>query len=124
MKPVLEESALHDPAVVKAVTDLKGRALYFSRSLIPFPRQNTGQRVYEHIGLYAYKKDVLLALTKLPETALEQTELLEQLRWLEHGFHIQVEIVEEGDHAFHGFSVDTAEDLIKAGQLYQSRKKM
>ena len=123
MKPIVDEEGLTDPAVVKAVTDLKGRALYFSRSLIPYPREKTGQTVYEHIGLYAYRKEVLLQLTALKATGLEKTESLEQLRWLEHGYHIQVDIVSEGDHSFRGFSVDTEADLLRANKMYNDRQK-
>ena len=120
-KPVEEEAALHDPAVVKTVTDLTGRALYFSRSLIPYPREKTNLRIYEHIGLYAYTKAVLLQITRLQPTALEKTESLEQLRWLEHGYLIQVETATDSDPLFHGFSVDTEADLLRAAELYKDR---
>ncbi len=85
------------PSAVKVVTDLAGRALYFSRSLIPFPRDGTGaaRGPCLHLGVYAYRRDFLLKLAKLPPTPLEQTEKLEQLRVLEHGYNIKVVMVEE-----------------------------
>ena len=96
-------SALPDPDpespnCVKVVVDRENRALYFSRSLIPYPRQTDGQCVdlnawYLHVGVYAYRKSFLLQLTTLPPTPLERTERLEQLRVIEHGHRIAVGIV-------------------------------
>lgn len=85
-----------DPNVVKVVVDCLGRALYFSRSAIPFWRDRVAQSpVYrKHIGLYSYRKDVLLRLSEFPPTALEQAEKLEQLRALENGIAITVADVE------------------------------
>ena len=108
LKPV-GESAFHDPGVVKVVTDVRGRALYFSRSLIPYPRLRTDAfTVYEHIGLYAYTRQTLLRLSQLPPSRLEQIECLEQLRALENGIGIQTVIT-----ACQGglVSVDTQQDL-------------
>jgi 3-deoxy-manno-octulosonate cytidylyltransferase (CMP-KDO synthetase) len=102
---------LHDPNVVKTVTDLAGNALYFSRSLIPYPRRQDGYRVLEHIGLYAYRKDFLLTLAGLPQTPLEKAESLEQLRVLEYGYRIRV-VQTQYDYA--ALNVDTAEDLERA----------
>ena len=80
MKQVPEE-VYSDPAVVKVVRDLAGRALYFSRSLLPFPRNRTKDfHVYEHIGIYAYTKETLLEFSRLAPTSLELIEVLEQLR--------------------------------------------
>ena len=101
-----------DPNCVKVVVDAGGRALYFSRSLIPYPR-DTGGRVDRpsrwllHLGVYAFRWDALRAVTggTMKRTALEQAESLEQLRWLEHGMSIRVVIA---DHAFAG--IDTPED--------------
>ena len=103
------EAAHHDPNVVKVVTDARGRALYFSRSLIPYPRQRTDAfEVFEHIGLYAYTQDALLRLSKLPPSRLEQIECLEQLRALENGIGIQTVITQcRGELV----SVDTQQDL-------------
>jgi 3-deoxy-manno-octulosonate cytidylyltransferase (CMP-KDO synthetase) len=103
------KQAFHDPAVVKTVRDVRGRALYFSRSLIPYPRYHISEfEVFEHIGLYAYTKDCLIRLSQLPPTPLEKIEGLEQLRALENGIAIQaVETSCTGELV----SVDTAADL-------------
>jgi 3-deoxy-manno-octulosonate cytidylyltransferase (CMP-KDO synthetase) len=109
LKKRVGEEAYADPGVVKVVTDLNGRALYFSRSLMPYPRTKTSAfAVYEHVGLYAYTKDCLLRLSSLPPTPLEQIEGLEQLRALENGISIQVA---ETRCTGELISVDTAEDL-------------
>jgi 3-deoxy-manno-octulosonate cytidylyltransferase (CMP-KDO synthetase) len=81
---------VEDPGIVKIVTDLKLNALYFSRSMIPYPRQKTEIPLYHHMGIYAFRRDFLLKFTKLPQTPLELTESLEQLRALEHGHRIRV----------------------------------
>lgn len=98
-----------DPNVVKVVADAQGFALYFSRSLIPYPRRTENFHVYEHIGIYAYRKNFLLKYIQLPSTSLEKTESLEQLRALENGYKIKVIVTEE----YTGLSVDTKEDLEK-----------
>lgn len=117
------EQDFQNPAVVKVVTDLSGRALYFSRSLIPYPREHIPHAVYEHAGIYAYRKDTLLRLTRLAPTTLEQVESLEQLRWLEHGLRIQVTACSAADPSLHGFSVDTPADLARAEQLFYALKE-
>ncbi|HEX5412516.1 MAG TPA: 3-deoxy-manno-octulosonate cytidylyltransferase [Terriglobia bacterium] len=115
MQRLSEESTYTDPAVVKVVRDLSGRALYFSRSLIPFPRAMTNDfAVFEHIGIYAYTKQCLLKLSRLAPTTLEEVEELEQLRALEHGIPIQV--VETQRH-FESISVDTAADLERVRKI-------
>jgi 3-deoxy-manno-octulosonate cytidylyltransferase (CMP-KDO synthetase) len=103
------QEVYHDPAVVKVVVDARGRALYFSRSSIPYSRQRTSDfAVFEHVGLYAYTRAGLLKLSSLPPSRLEQIECLEQLRALENGISIQtVETRCEGKLV----SVDTLEDL-------------
>ena len=100
------------PNVVKVVTDASGFALYFSRSLIPFPRHKEGHQAFEHIGIYGYQKDFLLKLTRLAPTPLEKTEALEQLRVIENGFNIKVILTEAQDYI--PLSIDTREDLEKA----------
>jgi 3-deoxy-manno-octulosonate cytidylyltransferase (CMP-KDO synthetase) len=99
----------NDSNAVKVVRDIRGRALYFSRSLIPYPRHRAEVfEVLEHIGLYAYTKDCLMRLAQLPRARLEQIEGLEQLRALENGIAIQtVETKCQGQLV----SVDTPEDL-------------
>ncbi len=111
----IAEDAFHDPGVVKVVCDARGRALYFSRSLIPYPRTRTaGFAVFEHIGLYAYTKECLLRLAALPPTRLELIEGLEQLRALENGIAIQVVETQCGGELI---SVDTAEDLERVREI-------
>lgn len=109
------EDAYQDPGVVKVVQDSRGRALYFSRSLIPYPRQRPdGFAVYEHIGLYAYTKECLSRLSKLPPSRLERIECLEQLRALENGIAIQTVVTQcEGELV----SVDTQEDLERVRRI-------
>jgi 3-deoxy-manno-octulosonate cytidylyltransferase (CMP-KDO synthetase) len=103
-----------NPNVVKVVVNLAGEALYFSRSLIPYPRKSEGHRVFEHIGLYAYRRDFLFKYAALPQTPLEKLESLEQLRVLEHGFRLRVV---ETRQPYVPLSVDTPEDLEKARAL-------
>ncbi|MBP2649998.1 MAG: kdsB [Firmicutes bacterium] len=102
----MDENEYNNPAAVKVVTDLNGHALYFSRSMIPFPRnKHKGLAVYKHIGVYAYRRDFLLHYAALPTTPLEQAESLEQLRVLEHGYKIKVLKTD-----FKSVGVDTPED--------------
>lgn len=86
----LSEENRTNPGAVKVVTDLAGNALYFSRSPIPYYRSDVKAPAYHHIGLYAFRYDFLQQFKSLPQTPLEQTECLEQLRVLEHGFKIKV----------------------------------
>jgi len=83
-----------DPDIVKVITDCSGRAIYFSRSTIPYDREQSGvgklQQYLRHIGIYAYRKQFLLKITALPQTKLEKIEKLEQLRAIENGFSILV----------------------------------
>lgn len=126
---IVEPAEALDPHVVKVVFDLQGFALYFSRAPIPYVRegvQGLGFRVeekgsdpsplpfYKHIGLYVYRRDVLLKLAGLPPTPLEKAERLEQLRALEHGIRIRVV---ETQHDSIG--VDTAEDLERVRSMFQ-----
>jgi len=111
----IDEYAFEDPGVVKVVCDGRGRALYFSRSLIPYPRTRTADyAVFEHIGLYAYTKECLLRLSQLPPARLERIEGLEQLRALENGIPIQVAETSCTDEMI---SVDTAEDLARVREI-------
>lgn len=112
--PIKHPPDLHDPGVVKVVANHAGDALYFSRSLIPYPRQEVVHDVFEHVGLYAYRKEALLRLASLSVTTLEAVEALEQLRWLEHGVRIRVVATRCPEQAFSGFSVDTEDDLARA----------
>jgi len=114
MHPILDPRDFANPNVVKAVVNLAGEALYFSRSLIPYPRKSEGHRVFEHIGLYAYRRDFLLKYAALPQTPLEKLESLEQLRVLEHGYRLRVV---ETRQPYVALSVDTPEDLERARKL-------
>jgi 3-deoxy-manno-octulosonate cytidylyltransferase (CMP-KDO synthetase) len=113
MRPIPGEESLQDPNVVKVVVDQLGYALYFSRAPIPYPRRRERFRAFEHIGLYAYRKEFLLSLALLAPTALEQSEALEQLRVLEHGHRILA--IETEHHV--GLSIDTPEDLRRAEEF-------
>ena len=100
--PIRDRSQLLDPACVKVVFDQSGQALYFSRSPIPCAREWRDELLqadpplfYQHIGLYAYRREFLLQLAKLPRAAIEKVESLEQLRVLVAGFRIQVGVVDE-----------------------------
>jgi len=120
-KRIRDESAFADPAVVKVVRDLAGRALYFSRSLIPYPRNRIPDfHVYEHIGLYAFTKPCLLRFAQLVPTPLEMIEGLEQLRALENG--IAIAVVETTCQC-ELVSVDTPSDLERARRSLAAGKK-
>ncbi len=120
--PITHEADLQNPAVVKVVTDSNGDALYFSRSLIPYPREAVDHAVFEHVGLYVYRKTTLVEVAALPPTILERVESLEQLRWLEHGMRIRVVETKCRDQSFSGFSVDTPEDLERAERMLRERQ--
>ena len=117
VKTLMEDEAeIANPNNVKVVTDKQGYALYFSRSVLPYPR-NAGCPVYKHIGIYAYKRSFLLNYAKMESTPLERSESLEQLRALENGYRIKVV---ETKAKFVG--VDTAEDLAKVNEIYRNMK--
>ena len=97
---------ISNPNAVKVVTAADGRALYFSRATIPYDRDGLTPQYWKHIGLYAYRKAVLGQFTSLPASGLEQTERLEQLRFLENGISVYVEATD-----FDTIGVDTEEDL-------------
>ncbi len=114
-----ESHELHNPNVVNVVRDVNGFALYFSRSTIPFIREEkeTGKwlsksRFYKHIGIYAYRKSCLGELVQLKESSLEQGERLEQLRFLENGYNIFTLITD-----YNSIGVDTAEDLNRVNEI-------
>ena len=105
-----------NPNAVKVVTDLSGRALYFSRATIPFDRDSTRPRYFKHLGLYAYRKSALDQFVKLPESSLERSERLEQLRFLENGIPIYV-----GETPHDSIGVDTEEDLQRVIEILRKR---
>jgi 3-deoxy-manno-octulosonate cytidylyltransferase (CMP-KDO synthetase) len=115
------QASYHDASVVKVVRDARGRALYFSRSLVPYPRHPMEPLdVFEHIGLYAYTRDCLARLSQMPPTRLERIEGLEQLRALENGISIQVvETQCKGELV----SVDTPEDLERVRSILSNGVK-
>ncbi|PKP11824.1 MAG: 3-deoxy-manno-octulosonate cytidylyltransferase [Bacteroidetes bacterium HGW-Bacteroidetes-4] len=112
VKPISDAKYLFNPNKVKVTLDKNGKALYFSRSCIPFVRGAAQEEwldhgtFYHHIGMYGYRKSTLLELCRLEKSSLEVTESLEQLRWLEHGYSIHTAITH-----IEGLSVDTPEDL-------------
>ena len=125
--PIRREDDYASPHVVKVVVDVSGNALYFSRAPIPYvesgfpgsPKLGTsegGSRITKHLGLYAYRRDFLLRLAALAQTALEQAESLEQLRALEHGFRIRTVETE-----YDSIGVDTPEDLERVRQAILTR---
>lgn len=104
-----EEKALRDPNIVKVTVDLRGRAIAFSRSPIPFNRSGSAVTYWRHIGIYGYRKWFLDKYASLRRGPLEEAELLEQLRALENGYPILV-----GETRWHGAGVDTPEQLKEA----------
>lgn len=113
MFEIKEKSEIENPNNVKVIVDQNGFALYFSRSVIPYPREeNVGVRYMKHIGIYAFRKEALMDFYRLPMLSLEASEKLEQLRYLEYGKRIRMV---ETDHGSIG--IDTPEDLEKARKM-------
>ncbi|MCV9928942.1 3-deoxy-manno-octulosonate cytidylyltransferase [Flavobacterium sp. LS1R49] len=113
MREIKDETEINNPNNVKVVVDQSGFALYFSRSVIPYPRdKDVGVRYFQHIGIYAFRKQALLDFYSLPMKSLEASEKLEQLRYLEFGKRIKMI---ETTHV--GIGIDTPEDLEKARML-------
>ena len=108
----------NNPNLVKCVTDKNGFALYFSRSKIPYERNSGIAKFYGHLGIYGYKRKALESMTSLPQTNLEKTESLEQLRALENGMKIKTSIVD-----FVPVGIDTKEDLEKFRQIVEQKLK-
>jgi 3-deoxy-manno-octulosonate cytidylyltransferase (CMP-KDO synthetase) len=106
IKKIEQTIDIENPTVVKVVTDKNKKALYFSRSAIPFNRDGNDAIYFKHIGIYAYRADILPSLVRLAPTQLENTEKLEQLRWLENGYSIYT-----AETSHESNSVDTPEDL-------------
>lgn len=112
---ITDEDEINNPNNVKVVVDQNDFALYFSRSVIPFPREiNVGVRYKQHIGIYAFRKQALLDFYNLPMQSLEASEKLEQLRYLEFGKRIKM--VETSEKSI---GIDTLEDLEKARKWFQ-----
>ena len=115
--PLLEEE-YDEPSAVKVILNKRNDAMYFSRSLIPYPRHDFVNTPLKHIGIYAYRRQFLLDYAKMEPTAAEQTESLEQLRALENGFAIRVITT---DKRFIG--VDTPEDLARVNAIFEQEEK-
>ena len=105
-----------NPNAVKVVTDADGRALYFSRATIPHDRDGSKPRYFKHLGFYAYRKEALDRFCGLPESSLERSERLEQLRFLENGIPIHV-----AETSFDTIGVDTEEDLQRVESVLRGR---
>jgi 3-deoxy-D-manno-octulosonate cytidylyltransferase len=113
MYPTVNEEIINNPNHVKVVVDKNYNALYFSRSVIPYPREKNQEQVYfKHIGIYAFRKKALLNFTSGKPTPLEKIEKLEQLRYLENGIKIKMILTDESP-----VSIDTPEDFEKAKKL-------
>ena len=122
-KPFETMEAVKNPNSPKIVVDNRGYAMYFSRSVIPFVRgAETDEWLVhfpflKHLGLYAYRREVLRAITALPQSSLEKAESLEQLRWLQNGFRIKVGVTD-----MEPVGIDTPEDLRHAEEYLKSQK--
>ena len=114
--------AIENPNSPKIVTDNRGFALYFSRSVIPYIRGKERNEWFgeypflKHLGIYAYRREVLAEVTKLPQSSLEKAESLEQLRWLQNGYRIRVGLTN-----IETVGIDTPEDLTRAEEFLKSR---
>jgi 3-deoxy-manno-octulosonate cytidylyltransferase (CMP-KDO synthetase) len=106
--PILDKEEITNPNKVKVVMTKQGKALYFSRSAIPFERNSVITQHFGHVGIYGYQTLVLENIVQLPESVLEKMESLEQLRWLENDLDIYVSIVEKPTQG-----IDTPQDLEK-----------
>ena len=121
-KPFDSMEGVCNPNSPKIVLDNKGFALYFSRSVIPFIRGVEQQKWLEnypflkHLGVYAYRAEVLREVTRLPQSSLEKAESLEQLRWLQNGYRIRVGITQQET-----VGIDTPEDLARAEEFLKSQ---
>ena len=120
-KPISDYDELVSHNAVKVVFDKNGKALYFSRYAIPFMRNVDDDKIwlskrtfYKHIGIYAYKTDVLKEVSALPQSGLELAESLEQLRWLENGYTVRMGVTE-----FESYSVDVPEDIVKIEKIFK-----
>ena len=109
MTPLLEQEEVKNPSVVKVIVDLKQFALYFSRSPIPFDRDNKKPNYYKHVGVYAFRKDALIEFSNQEITPLESAEKIECIRFLEHGKKIKMVLTNNLN-----FEIDTPRDLDRA----------
>lgn len=113
MQVITDRNDIMDPNFVKVAVDKNMNSLFFSRSVIPYPRaKNVPAVYYEHIGIYAFRKQALLNFTNWPATSLEAIEKIECLRYLENGIPLRMVVVD-----YMGVEIDTPEDLEKAARL-------
>ena len=123
-KPFESMDAVENPNSPKIVCDMNGYAMYFSRSVIPYVRGKEPSAWLEHfpylkhLGLYAYRREVLAEITKLPQSPLELAESLEQLRWLQNGYRIKVGLTD-----VETVGIDTPEDLLRAEEFLKNQIK-
>lgn len=114
---ITEKGEIENPNNVKVITDLNNFALYFSRSVIPYPRETSADvHYFKHIGVYAFRKEALLKFAQLPMTPLETAEKIECIRYLENG--MKIKMVET---SFLGVGIDVPEDLEKAREILRKQ---
>lgn len=113
---IKDPAGIHDENIVKVVFSGKGRALYFSRAVIPFRRAGN-PAYYKHIGIYCYRRDFLKKFVSLPPSSMEMSESLEQLRVLENGYNIHVSVVD-----YNPIGVDTLEDIRRVEEALLTEK--
>ena len=124
IKPIQSQESIYNPNSPKVVIDVNGRAMYFSRSPIPFIRNGEPgvwaekHQFYKHIGIYGYRTESLNEITQLLPSSLEIAESLEQLRWIENGFYIQTKVTD-----LETVAIDTPEDLLKLNNLLAALKR-
>lgn len=125
IKKIEDPETLFNPNTPKVIFNKTGEAIYFSRHPIPYLRGMqeeawlSNHTFYKHIGIYAYRRDVLKKISQLPPSDLERSESLEQLRWLENGYKINVAIT-----TYESFGIDTAEDLERIKKLYGEQNRL
>jgi 3-deoxy-manno-octulosonate cytidylyltransferase (CMP-KDO synthetase) len=117
LKTPASSEDIDNPNAVKVVTDSAGKALYFSRATIPYDRDESNPKYFKHLGFYAYRKATLDRFCALPESSLERSERLEQLRFLENGISIHV-----AETPYDSIGVDTEKDLRRVEEILQQRK--
>ena len=118
LKTLSPDVDVNNPSAVKVVTDATGRALYFSRAIIPHDRDGARPQYYKHLGFYGYRKAALDKFVRWPESALERSERLEQLRFLENGMPIYV-----AETPFDTVGVDTEEDVRRVEEILRKNSK-
>lgn len=119
IKKIEKEEDVHNPNIVKVVSNSSQEAIYFSRSPLPYNRNADRQNwlsnhdYFKHVGIYGYRADILEKITSLPVSSLEKAESLEQLRWIENGLKIKV-----GETSYPSIGIDTPKDLDKVKDFY------